>query len=40
MPEPVAAVIDHYLRAVEWIGENPAKTLWFAVIAIVFFAVL
>jgi hypothetical protein len=40
MNDFLAAVIDGYLRAVEWIGENPAKTLWFATIAIAFFAVM
>lgn len=36
----LAAVIDGYLRAVEWIGENPAKTLWLALASNLFFAVM
>lgn len=31
-----ATIVDGYLSAVEWIGKNPAKTLWFAVAAIAF----
>lgn len=35
-----AAIVEGYFEAVEWIAKNPAKTLWFAFAAIVFFAVM